>query len=143
MAVERSILPAAMCRHQWRDLLAMITFGALTNCTQYTSTRRCKRFCFKYTCSIYTENRSTYITYRLAISHTVSTKCSALFLVTFLFLAKSVFSRAPSNYLLIGLDFMVTSDLSVKFIEANNYPLWPKGNDFIDRMMQQLGVRII
>lgn len=61
----------------------------------------------------------------------------------FFLVAKSVFSRAPSNYLLIGLDFMVTSDLSVKFIEANNYPLWPKGNAFLDDMIEQMGVRII
>ena len=60
----------------------------------------------------------------------------------FFLVAKSVFSRAPSNYLLIGLDFMVTSDLSVRFIEANNYPLWPKGNDFLDDMIEQMGVRV-
>ena len=33
--------------------------------------------------------------------------------------------RLPATYLLLGLDFMVTSDYHVWFIEANNTPLWP------------------
>lgn len=36
------------------------------------------------------------------------------------------FERLPATYLLLGLDFMVTSDYHVWFIEANNTPLWPK-----------------
>lgn len=35
---------------------------------------------------------------------------------------------------------MVTSDFNIKFIEANNYPLWPRGTEFLNGMMQQMGV---
>lgn len=35
---------------------------------------------------------------------------------------------------------MVTRDYRVWFIEANNYPLWPKGSPFIDNLMDRLGV---
>ena len=58
-------------------------------------------------------------------------------------IAKPAFSRAPSNFLMMGLDFMVTSDLSIRFIESNNYPLWPRGTDHLNSMMQQMGVGII
>ena len=56
-------------------------------------------------------------------------------------IAKPVFSRTPSNFLMLGLDIMVTSELTVKFIEANNYPLWPKGVDFIDKRNPPMAVR--
>ena len=36
---------------------------------------------------------------------------------------------------------MVTSDFNIKFIEVNNYPLWPRGTEFLNGMMQQMGVR--
>ena len=52
-----------------------------------------------------------------------------------------MFSRAPSNYLMLGLDIMVTSELTVQFIEANNYPNWPKGADFMNKRIPQMGVR--
>ena len=52
----------------------------------------------------------------------------------------NVFQRMPSSYLLLGLDFMVTTDYRVWFIEANNYPLWPKGSPFINNLMDGLGV---
>ncbi len=35
---------------------------------------------------------------------------------------------------------MVTSDLRVWFIEANNYPLWPTGSKRIDHFMNAMGV---
>ena len=38
---------------------------------------------------------------------------------------------------------MVTSDLQIKFIEVNNYPLWPRGTDFLNNMIQKMGVRKI
>ena len=44
------------------------------------------------------------------------------------------FERLPATYLLLGLDFMVTSDYHVWFIEANNTPLWPKQVPFIYTM---------
>ena len=52
------------------------------------------------------------------------------------------FARLPSSYQLLGLDFMVTSDLRVWFIEANNYPLWPKGTPYIEHLMDQMGVSL-
>lgn len=52
----------------------------------------------------------------------------------------SIFERAPSTFQFLGLDFMVTRDLRTWFIEANNYPLWPKGTPFIDKLMSTLGV---
>lgn len=35
--------------------------------------------------------------------------------------------EAVSSYQLIGLDLMISTDWHIWFIEANNYPLWPKG----------------
>lgn len=63
---------------------------------------------------------------------------------SFCFLAhavKPVATQAPSNFLMMGLDFMVTADLQVQFIEVNNYPLWPRGTEFMDSMIQKMGVR--
>ena len=57
-----------------------------------------------------------------------------------LFAGLGVFSRMPSTFQFLGLDFMVTRDFHVWFIEANNYPLWPKGTPFIDDLMKTLGV---
>ena len=51
-----------------------------------------------------------------------------------------MFRRLPSSYLLVGLDFMVTTDYRVWFIEANNYPLWPKGSPFVNDLMDRMGV---
>lgn len=56
----------------------------------------------------------------------------------------SVFEKRPSSFHLFGLDFMITDDLQVWFIEANNYPLWPKTSGkepcFIDELMDNMGV---
>lgn len=57
----------------------------------------------------------------------------------------SVFERSPSSFHLLGLDFMITEDLRVWFIEANSYPLWPKVSSsretsFIDELMETMGV---
>ena len=41
---------------------------------------------------------------------------------------------------MMGLDFMVTSDLQLQFIEVNNYPLWPRGARVMDSMLTQMGV---
>ena len=38
---------------------------------------------------------------------------------------------------------MVTADYRIWFIEANNYPLWPKGSPFINDLMDRLGVSSI
>ncbi len=51
------------------------------------------------------------------------------------------FARLPSTYQLLGLDFMVTHDYRVWLIEANNYPLWPKGEPYIDELIHGMGVR--
>ena len=58
----------------------------------------------------------------------------------------SVFERSPSSFHLLGLDFMITDDLKVWFIEANSYPLWPRVSSsretsFIDELMETMGVR--
>ena len=45
--------------------------------------------------------------------------------------------RAPSSFQLLGLDLLVSKDWHIWFIEANNYPLWPKGGwitDFTSKM---------
>ena len=47
--------------------------------------------------------------------------------------------RALSAYQLIGLDLMVTKDWHIWFIEANNYPLWPKGG-WITSFTSTMGV---
>ena len=55
----------------------------------------------------------------------------------------SVFQRNPSSFQLLGLDFMITDDLHIWFIEANNYPLWPKvssSSSFVNELMDTLGV---
>ncbi len=49
----------------------------------------------------------------------------------------------PSTFQLLGLDFMVTKDYRVWLIEANNYPLWPKGEPYIDELIRGMGVREI
>jgi hypothetical protein len=46
---------------------------------------------------------------------------------------------AVSSYQLLGLDLMVTTDWHIWFIEANNYPLWPKGG-WITDFTSQMGV---
>ena len=58
-----------------------------------------------------------------------------------------MFERHSSSFQLLGLDFLVTSNYRVWFIEANNYPLWPKppphrgpGKYFIDELMDNLAV---
>lgn len=56
-----------------------------------------------------------------------------------------MFERNPSSFHLLGLDFMITEDLRVWFIEANSYPLWPKVSSsretsFIDGLMETMGV---
>ena len=54
----------------------------------------------------------------------------------------NVFSRSPSSYQLLGLDFMVTDDFHIWFIEVNNYPLWPKGSPFVNDLMDRMGVSL-
>ena len=49
--------------------------------------------------------------------------------------------KAPSSYQLLGLDLMITLDWHIWFIEANNYPLWPKGG-WITNFTSQMGVSI-
>lgn len=60
-------------------------------------------------------------------------------------LGLSQFERNPSSFHLLGLDFMVTDDFQVWFIEANGYPLWPKASSskvysFIDEHIVTMGV---
>ena len=59
----------------------------------------------------------------------------------------SVFERNPSSFQLLGLDFLVTENYQVWFIEANNYPLWPKTfhpkeKYYIDELVSSLGVSV-
>ena len=51
-----------------------------------------------------------------------------------------VIERAPSSFQLLGLDFMVSANWKVWFIEANNYPLWPKGQPEINSFINTMGV---
>ncbi len=42
---------------------------------------------------------------------------------------------------------MITNDLHIWFVEANNYPLWPKVSSskvssFVDELMDTMGVRV-
>ncbi len=53
------------------------------------------------------------------------------------------FVRMRSTFQLLGLDFMVRKDYRVWLIEANNYPLWPKGEPYIDELIRGMGVREI
>ena len=38
----------------------------------------------------------------------------------------NTFERLPGTYLLLELKFMVTHDLFIWFVEANDNPVWPK-----------------
>ena len=69
-----------------------------------------------------------------------------IFPISLLMTGLSIFKRYPSSFQILGLDFMVTDDLQVSFIEANSYPLWPvasssKTRSFIDDLMDTMGVR--
>lgn len=46
-----------------------------------------------------------------------------------------------NGFQLLGLDFMITNDWHIWFIEANNYPLWPKGG-WITKFTTTMGVRL-
>lgn len=43
----------------------------------------------------------------------------------------------------MGLDFMITADYHVWFIEANNYPLWPNNVANLDKHTYTMAVSII
>ena len=64
--------------------------------------------------------------------------CSILIVVIS---GRHLMKRAPSSYQLLGLDLMITLDWHIWFIEANNYPLWPKGG-WISNFTSQMGVSI-
>ena len=49
--------------------------------------------------------------------------------------------RCFSCFQFLGLDFMVSQNWKVWFIEANNYPLWPRGTPEINEMIDTMGVR--
>ena len=59
------------------------------------------------------------------------------------FLGLHTFERLPGTYLVMGLDFMVTADYHVWFIEANNYPLWPSNVPKLDKYTYAMAVRVI
>ena len=50
------------------------------------------------------------------------------------------FERLPGTYLMLGLDFMITVDYHVWFIEANNYPLWPSNVVNLDKDTHTMAV---
>ena len=52
----------------------------------------------------------------------------------------TILHASPSSFQMMGLDIMVTDDLQIKFIEANTYPLWPKGSDAINKLTLRMGV---
>ena len=41
---------------------------------------------------------------------------------------------------MLGLDFMITVDYHVWFIEANNYPLWPINAENLDKDTHTMAV---
>ena len=41
---------------------------------------------------------------------------------------------------MMGLDFMITADYHVWFIEANNYPLWPSNVMNLDKATYAMAV---
>ena len=41
---------------------------------------------------------------------------------------------------MMGLGIMVTDDLCIKFLEVNNYPLWPLGTESMNKIMHTMGV---
>ena len=49
-------------------------------------------------------------------------------------------SESPSSFQMMGLDIMVTDDLRIKFLEVNNYPLWLKGTEAMNKMTLRMGV---
>ena len=71
----------------------------------------------------------------------ISIQQGQLYCLIFSNTARPIVTRSPSNFLMMGLDFMVTADLQIQFIEANNYPLWPRGTDFMSTMIHEMGVR--
>lgn len=46
---------------------------------------------------------------------------------------------SAGGFQLLGLDLMITNDWHIWFIEANNYPLWPKGG-WITEFTTKMGV---
>ena len=38
---------------------------------------------------------------------------------------QGIYRRIPGTFQLLGLDFLVTADFKIQFIEANNHPYWP------------------
>ena len=65
-----------------------------------------------------------------------------VYICTCPFLGLHTFERLPGTYLVMGLDFMVTADYHVWFIEANNYPLWPSNVPKLDKYTYAMAVRI-
>ena len=59
-----------------------------------------------------------------------------------LFVGLHTYERLPATYLVMGLDFMVTADHHVWFIEANNYPLWPSNVANLDKHTYRMAVSI-
>ena len=50
--------------------------------------------------------------------------------------------RLPGSFQLLGLDFLITSSFEIKFLEANNYPLWPIPSADIEHMLQWMVVSV-
>lgn len=46
-----------------------------------------------------------------------------------------------TGFQLLGLDLMITNNWHIWFIEANNYPLWPKGG-WVTQFTTLMGVSI-
>lgn len=51
--------------------------------------------------------------------------------------------RLPGSFQLLGLDFLITSSFEIKFLEANNYPLWPTPSADIEHMLQWMTVSLL
>lgn len=73
----------------------------------------------------------------------VESKLESIIKQTGLFILQAglhTFERLPGTYLVMGLDFMITADYHVWFIEANNYPLWPSNVMNLDKATYAMAV---
>lgn len=56
------------------------------------------------------------------------------------YVGQGTWIRMPGSFQIIGLDFLVTSNFEIKFLEANNYPLWSMPSTEIEPMLQWMTV---
>ena len=70
----------------------------------------------------------------------VCSVCMHVFLHVFFYLGQGTWIRTPGSFQILGLDFLITANFEIKFLEANNYPLWPIPSTDIEQMLQWMAV---